>query len=309
MKKVICLIIVSSLIFLLSGCAVTGNSFGDKRIKVVASVYPVYEFAQAIGGDKINLSLLAPPGAEPHDWEPSAKDLVKIREAGLFLYQGNGFEPWVDKMLTQNKTTSSVAVSHDIETLSGIGEDDEEDLDAAGKPVLTIDPHIWLDPVLAVQEANNICEALVSVDPANEAIYRKNLESLTLQLTALDQEYAQAVQKFERKDFVTTHAAFGYLAKRYGLHQVPLMGLAPDAEPTPEKLAQVSKFCREHKVKAVFFETLVSPKLANMLGKETGAAVLVLNPIEGLTEKETKAGNNYFSVMQENLKNLKVALQ
>lgn len=304
MKKGVCCFLLVSFLLMLTGCAgPIGSNAGAKKIKVVATVYPVYEFAKRVGGDKIDLTLMTPPGAEPHDWEPTAKDLVKIREAQLFLYQGNGLEPWVEKMLTQNKTTISVAASHDIPTLPGISEEEEEGENGVG-----VDPHLWLDPVLAQQEVNNIRDALISADEANQDVYTENAAQVNRELAKIDSEYKAATAKFTDKNLVTTHAAFAYLAARYGLNQVAIMGLAPDAEPTPEKMAKVTSFCRQNKVKVVFFETLVSPKLAQMLAKESGATTLVLNPIEGLTDSDMKAGKDYFTLMRENLANLKTAL-
>lgn len=308
MKKVLSCLLLFCLVNLIVGCAGGATTqTSPKKLKVVATVYPVYEFAKQIGGDKVDVLLMTPSGAEPHDWEPTAKDLVKIREAKLFVYQGNGLEPWVTKMLTQNKTTAAIAASQDIPTLAASL--DEENEPAVPADQTAVDPHIWLDPVLAQQEAKNIRDALISADPDNENVYMTNAEQLTDRLAVLDQEYRDTVRTFTKKDIVTTHAAFAYLAKRYGLTQVPLMGLAPDAEPTPEKIAQVAEFCKKNSVRIVFFETLVSPKLANMLSQESGAMTLVLNPLEGLTEDERKAGKDYFSIMRENLANLKTALK
>ncbi len=306
MRKVFHCLLFICLLSLTAGCYNGGTApTNQNQMKVVATVYPVYEFTKQIGGDKINLTLMTPVGAEPHDWEPTAKDLVKIHEAKLFIYQGNGLEPWVGKLLTQNKTTAAIAASENIPTLAAVG-DEENDQPALDQPVA--DPHLWLDPVLAQQEVKNIRDALMSADPDNEDFYHDNAEKLLGRLSDLDKQYRDSTSKFTRKDIVTTHAAFAYLTKRYGLNQVPLMGLAPDAEPTPEKIAQVSEFCKTHAVKAVFFETLVSPKLAEVIGRESGVTTLALNPIEGLTADELKAGQDYFSIMKENLTNLEAAL-
>jgi len=307
MKRVVSLLLLLLIITLTLGCSggLTSQS-GPQKMKVVTTVYPVYEFTKQIGGDKIAVALMTPAGAEPHDWEPTAKDLVKIREAKLFVYQGNGLEPWVEKMLTQNKTTAAIAASDGIATLAAI---EDEDSGALQPGQTAADPHLWLDPILAQQEVKNICTALILADSANEAFYTANAEKLLGQLAALDSEYRAGISKLKKKDIVTTHAAFAYLAKRYGLNQVPLMGLAPDAEPTPEKIAQVASFCKANNVQVIFFETLVSPKLAEMVSRESGAATLVLNPIEGLTDSDMKAGKDYFSIMRENLANIEIALR
>ena len=170
------------------------------------------------------------------------------------------------------------------------------------------DPHSWLDPVLAQQEVDNIMNALVQVDPDNTNYYQENAQKYKAELAQLDKEYQETLTKLPRHDIITTHNAFGYLAKRYHLEQKSMMGLSPDAEPTPEKMAQIVKFCQVHDVKYIFFETLVSPKLAQTIAQETGAQALVLNPIEGLTVEEKEQGKNYISLMRENLINLKKSL-
>ncbi|MDR3591767.1 MAG: zinc ABC transporter substrate-binding protein, partial [Negativicutes bacterium] len=143
---------------------------------------------------------------------------------------------------------------------------------------------------------------------ANSEYYRGNAAKYNQELDRLDAEYRQALANLARRDIITSHAAFGYLAKRYNLRQVAIMGLSPDSEPTPDRMAKVITFCRQHKVKTIFFETVVSPKLSETIARETGARLLVLNPVESLTEAELKQGKGYISIMRENLVNLKTAL-
>lgn len=285
---------------------------GDK-VKVIATIYPVYEFARQVGGDKVDIAMLIPPGAEPHDWEPTAKDLIKIKSAKVFLYNGAGLEP-VDKLLHKDVLGNAVAVevSKSIPLLKGIDEDhDHEGLKSdkeADAQHQQVDPHVWLDPEYAKVEVNNIAQALSQADPANSEFYRANAERYNAELAKLHGEFQSGLANIARRDIVTTHAAFQYLAKRYNLNQTPIMGMAPDAEPTPDKMASVVKFCRENKVTTIFFEALVSPKLAETIARETGAKLLVLNPIDGLTEEDLKQGKDYLSIMRQNLANLKQAL-
>ncbi len=275
------------------------------KLKIVASVYPVYEFARQVGGDKLDLTLLVPPGAEPHDWEPTAREVVAIKAARLFLYHGAGFEN-LDRLLTPEAlgATKAVAVSKDIPVLKhdNAGHDDHKHGDSH------VDAHTWLDPVTAQQEVAAIAAAIAAADPANADYYRQNAARYSAELANLDQEYKTALAGLPRRDIVTSHAAFGYLAARYGLKQIPIMGLSPDSEPTPEKMASIVTFCREHKVKYIFFETIVSPRLAETIARETGAGLLVLNPVESLTADELKQGKDYLVIMRENLANLKKAL-
>lgn len=313
MKKAIFIIPALFILLLVGGCnsKTTQNQAQApvEKMKVVATVYPVYDFTRMIGGDKIDLKLLIPPGAEPHDWEPKAKDIATLKSAKVVLYQGNGLEPYAEKLLTpaQLGNTQAFEVGKNLELLPAT-EEDEDDNDE-GHEKLGNDPHVWLDPINAKQEVKTILEALITADPANKEYYQTNADKLLNDLEQLHKDYQSTLSALPGKDIVTTHAAFAYLAKRYHLNQVPIMGLAPDAEPTPEKMANVVKFVREHHVKVIFFETLVSPKLAETIAKETGAKTLVLNPVEGLTEDEMKAGKNYITVMRENLVNLKIALE
>ena len=284
---------------------------GTNKVKIVATIYPVYEFARQVGGDKVDVSLLIPPGAEPHEWEPTAKDLIKIKSANLFLYNGAGFEP-INKLLTQEVLGGAipVEVSQGIPLIKGPGhENDDHDNGHNHGREGEVDPHVWLDPEYAKMEVDTIVAALIKSDQANQEVYRQNANRYKAELTKLHEEYTAALSTVKRRDIVTTHAAFQYLAKRYNLNQIPVMGLAPDAEPTPDKLAAIVKFCREKQVTTIFFETLVSPRVAQTIAKETGAKLLVLNPADGLTDEDFKKGKNYLTIMRENLENLKTALQ
>lgn len=303
-------------LILLAGCssnkAKVATPDGTPRIKVVATVYPVYEFIKQVGGDKVEVVMLIPPGAEPHDWEPTAKDITRIKDAKIFAYHGAGFEP-VEKLLTKDVlgTTVPVEVSKGVAKLAEDHEDDDhkDDKHKDDKHGHEGDSHMWLDPLSAQQEVNTILAALITVDEKNAAYYKENAEKFNKQLADLDLQYKKSLGNIARKDIITSHEAFGYLAARYGLNQVGIMGLSPDAEPTPDKMAEITKFCREHKVKYIFFETIASPKLAQTIAKETGAELLVLNPIENLTEEEMKQGKNYLSIMKDNLVNLEKALK
>jgi zinc transport system substrate-binding protein len=280
------------------------------KLKVVASVYPVYEFARQVGGDKIDLAILVPPGAEPHDWEPSAKEIIAIKAAKLFLYHGAGLEN-LAKILTPETlgATQAIEVSRGIPALvPEAGEDADHKHGHAGKGHDHVDAHMWLDPQSAQKEVDAIAAAFAAADPPNADYYRQNAAVYNGKLAALDHEYKTALAGLPRRDIVTSHAAFGYLAARYGLRQLSIMGLAPDSEPTPEKMAAVVRFCREHNVRYIFFETIVSPRLAETVARETGAGLLVLNPLESLTADEIKQGKDYLSVMRDNLANLKTAL-
>ena len=291
MRKLFLLVVIFTLF--LSGCGSqpAGSKQGGK-LKVVASFYPMAEFARQVGGDQVTVTTLIPDGVEPHEWEPTAKDLSGIKDAGLFIYNG-GVEPWAPK------------------AVNAIGADKVRALEA-GRGHLELnghlDPHLWLSPKQAQIEVNVIRDGLIQADAAHKDVYTANAAAYNAKLQQLDKQLAALAKTAKRKEFVTTHAAFGHLAADYGLKQLSILGISPEAEPSPAELTQLVSLVREKYIKYVFFETLVSPKVAQTLAAETKAKTLVLNPLEGLTKEERSAGADYLSVMEQNIKNLQLAL-
>lgn len=310
-RSVVALLLVC-LAGLIAGCTANTKS-PDKKVQVVASVYPVQEFVKAVGGERVDVSLLVPPGTEPHDWEPTAKDLAKIKGSALLVYHGAGLEHWAGAVVKPELlgAAKAVEVSKGIALLDAAENElgEETGHNHGGEAHGAKDPHVWLDPVLAQQEVKTVLAALIEVDPAHASEYEANAAAYLKELQQLHAEYTATLQQTAKKELITSHAAFSYLAKRYQLQQVPVMGLSPDAEPTADKMAEIIRFCKEHQVKYIFFETLVSPKLAEVLSREAGASTLVLNPLEGLTVQEYKEGkSSYLTLMRENLQQLKKAL-
>ncbi|KQX45375.1 metal ABC transporter substrate-binding protein [Paenibacillus sp. Root444D2] len=294
---------------LLSGCA-SNTASSDGKLNVVTSFYPMYEFTKQVAGDHANVIALIPPGAEPHDWEPSAKDMQQLKNANVFVYNGI-VEGWAEQSLksADNKNRVVVEASKGIEFMEGLPEEEHQEdhkNEAHGDKIQ--DPHVWLNPVLAVQEVKAIVVGLTQADPANKEDYRKNADAYIGKLKALDESFKTGLKNVKRKEFVTQHAAFGYLAKEYGLTQVPIAGLSPEEEPAPDKMADIIKFAKDNKVQTIFFETLVDPKVASTIAKEVGAKTAVLNPIEGLTDDDKKKNLDYIGVMTNNLEALKKAL-
>lgn len=299
LKSAVCWILFT--VLALTGCSAVSpektKQPGDK-IQVYTSIYPLYDFAKKIGGEHAVVTNLVPPGVEPHDFEFTARDMSKMSEADLFVYNGGGFEPWIERvsrMLNPEKT-KIVEASKPISLLR----DDQH----GGQT----DPHVWLDPMLAKKQASAILDALIQLDPQHQKDYEKNYEALAAGLDQLDREYRDMMEKAAKKEFAVSHASFSYLAKRYGLTQIAVSGLSPSDEPSPKELQQVVEQVKSHDIDVIFFETLVSNRIANVVKKEAGAEVLVLNPLEGLTEQEMKQGKDYFSVMRENKENLAKAL-
>ncbi|MHB1127251.1 MAG: metal ABC transporter solute-binding protein, Zn/Mn family [Bacillota bacterium] len=277
------------MIVITAGC---GPRPGDSdRMRIVATFYPLAFFAREIGKDLIAVDTLVPVGVEPHEWEPALRDMDGIAKARLFIYNGAGLEPWANRLIEGlgPRSPRTVEASQGIELIPG-------------------DPHVWLDPLGAKHIVERIRDALVEVDPANGDQYRSNAGELVQRLEALDTAYSTKLAGARGRQIVTSHRAFGYLARRYGLEQVAILGLIPDTEPRPDELVQIIQLIRHQKISYIFHETLVSPKLAQTIANETGAQTLVLNPVEGLTPEESTAGKDYFTLMQENLDNLSLAL-
>ena len=256
-----------------------------QKIQVVASFYPLAFFTERIGGNLVQVKTITPPGTEPHDYDLSAQDIAAIEHANLLVLNGY-VETWGEKIRENLRDTKIRMVIAGEGLFSGT------------------DPHLWLDPVLAGQESEKIADALISIDPTNASEYRKNQTALVADFDQLDAKFRIGLQTCTRQDIITSHAAFGYLASRYGFRQVPIAGISPDEEPPAQTLANIAKFARENAVKYIFFERLVSPKLADTIATEVSAQTLVLDPLEGIS-----TGKDYFTVMEENLKNLKTALE
>lgn len=310
--KVILLAAAASAV-LLSGCGQKKEANDGGKLNVMASFYPMYDFAVKIGGDKINVKNMVPAGTEPHDWEPATKDITGLEKADVFVYSGAGMEHWAEDVLKtlKNKNLTAVEASSGITLMKGHEHEEGESKEAADEEHEhgEFDPHVWLSPVNAKKEMENIKDAFVKADPANEAYYQANYETYASKFDELDKKYKDTLSPLPNKSVVVAHEAFGYLCNAYGLTQMGIEGLTPDSEPDPARMAQVIDFVKENKVKTIFFEDLVSPKVAETIAKETGAKTEVLNPLEGLTDEQLKNGDDYFTVMEKNLTVLKEALE
>lgn len=280
-----------------------------KKLKVVTSFYPMYDFAVKVGGDKIEAVNMVPSGIEPHDWEPEAADIVSLEKADVFIYNGAGMEHWVDKVLASlsNKNLMAVNTTEGLALLQGHhhedGETDHKEEEAA------FDPHVWLGPPNAKLQMEAIKNALVKADAINAAYYEENYAKYAAEFDKLDAEFKAALDPLPNKTVVVSHQAFGYLCAAYGLTQESIEGLSPDSEPDPLRMAEIIDYVKANKVTTIFFEELVSPRVAETIANATGAVTQVLSPLEGLSDEQRAAGGDYFSVMRENLQALIGALQ
>lgn len=314
MKKLLLILLaVCMSLFLMAGCSSTSTdsenkSTQDEKLTVYASFYPMYDFASKIGGDKVTVVNMVPAGTEPHDWEPTASDITGLEKADIFVYNGANMEHWAEDVLESlsNKDLISVEASKGISLIEGHEEDEEEQSGEEGEGY---DPHVWLNPMNAKMEMENIKNALVEADPDNKDYYETNYTKYAADLDTLDKEFKDTLSPLPNKDVIVAHQAFGYLCAAYGLNQVPIEGLSPDSEPDPARVADIIEFAKKHNVTVIFFEELVSPKVAQTIADSIGAKTQVLNPIEGLSDEQQAAGDDYFSVMRQNLEELKTALQ
>lgn len=288
------------------------NFPSEKKIQVITSFYPLYFFAQRIGGDRISLSAIIPPGVEPHDYELTPRDVAEIENSDLVVVNGAGFEPWFEKIRgdLDSKKINYTVLSEGIDLLEGAGHEEEGAVEEESHADDRLyDPHIWLSPIIAQDMVRKITQGLVKSDSENESYYKANEKKLLGDLSLLNQDFQKGLSACQKRDFVTSHAAFAYIAKQYNLNQVSISGISPEQEPSAQKLAEVSDFVKKNDIEYIFFETLVNPRLSTTIANETGAQTLVLDPLEGLSDDDISAGKNYLTVMRNNLKNLQTALQ
>lgn len=301
-----------------------------ETLGVVAAFYPLQYLAERIGGDAVSVTGLAPPGAEPHDLELSPQQVGQVSDADLVVYL-SGFQPAVDAAVEQeggDRAFDVVTVEPLLDATGddghGHGDEDEHaedehaedehahegeepatDADEHADGDAAKDPHLWLDPTRFATVGDELAERLGAADPDRAADYTARAAALRTELEALDTEYTERLATCERREIITSHAAFGYLTTRYELEQIGITGLSPEDEPAPQRLAEVIEEAQEHQATTIFFETLVSPSIAETIASEVGAETAVLDPIEGL---QPDADGDYFSVMRSNLDNLTVAL-
>lgn len=265
----------------------------DTRTTVVATFYPLAYFAEQVGGEAVRVINLTPSGVEPHEYEPSPRDMAKAGEAKVVLVNGAGLDPWALKSRSEwLKNGQRVVVMS--EALKGEAE--------------VNDPHFWLDPVRVSQIMVIIRDQLIAVDPAQTELFKENTTKALARLAALNTDYTNGLATCAQREVVAAHDAYNYLANRYNLKLYAIAGLSPESEPSARRLADLSDLVKAKKITTIFFESLTSPKLADTLARETGVKTAVLNPIEGLTPDQVASGQDYDILMRENLVQLRLAL-
>jgi zinc transport system substrate-binding protein len=284
-------------------------------LQVVTSLFPIYDFARTIAGDKAQVSLLLPPGMEPHTFEPKPEDMIRINRSGLFIYTGKYMEPWAEAVAKGigNKKVRFVEAGKMVKYRAAVSADDDHHGDKKGEHQQsehgTMDPHIWLDFSNAAIMVDTILEGFVSADPSNAATYSKNADALKARLSSLDARFQMALATCEtRKLLHGGHYTFGYLANRYNLDYHALSGITSDSEPSASRMAALIRQIRSSGVKYLFAEELLSPRLTETIAKEAGVQVLALHGAHNLAKDEFSKGATFFDLMGANLERLQKGL-
>lgn len=284
----------------LAGLSACSAQQSTGKLSVVTAFYPLAFIAESVGGDAVQVSNLTQPGAEPHDLELTAQQIASISSADLVVYQ-KGFQAAVDQAIEANPPqhaldVSSLVTMMDQTSSEGSGTDGHTE---------SQDPHTWLDPNNMKAFATGVDDALSGISPAHKDAFEKNTAAVIASLTTLDTDFSTGLAHCERKEFITSHAAFGYLAKRYGLTQIGIAGLDPSVEPSTGRIAEIQQLAKRYGVTTIFYETLASPAVAKSLASDLGLKTDILDPLEGITDQSL--GTNYIEVMGSNLTALKKA--
>ena len=314
------------------------NEESNGKLNVYASVYPIYDFTKKIGGDKINLSMLTKPGEEPHHYEPSSDDIKNLSKADLFIYNGAGLESFTDKIIESNPDLKTCQASEGVDLIKATHDHDhdhdccqnsddadhnhnhenENNHNHEAKENHSsheeehhhgmYDPHTWLSIKNAKIEMENIKNKLSEIDPDNASYYQKNFDKYAKMCDDLDKEYSQKISVLPNRVMVVSHQAFGYLCGDYGLSQVPIKNISNEDEPDAQTMAQIIDYIKKNNIKYICVEEMISTKIADTIKAETGAQIKVLSPVETLTQEQMDKGEDYFSIMENNLKILEEVL-
>lgn len=316
----ISLLLALTLSLLLAGCSRGGGGGsrgeGEQKLRVVASLFPLYDFARQIGGERAEVALLLPPGAEPHGFEPTPGEVTRLAAADLFIYTNKYMEPWVDDLMKGLGASNLLVVEasrgipllsekEETRSRSGAAEHDHGAPEGGG-----VDPHLWLDFTRAAAMVDNILEGFVSKDPSGSEVYRRNAEAYKAQLIALDKRYAATLARCASRTLVSGgHFTFGYLARRYGLDYVAAYGFSPNAEPSPRDIIALSALLKRQGLTHLFYEELITPRVAETIAREAGAQLLMLHGAHNISREDLAGGATFLSLMEKNLAALATGLR
>jgi zinc transport system substrate-binding protein len=303
---------------LLAACGQSGRPKAvQPHLTIVTTLFPLYDFTRSIAGDKADVHLLLPPGTEAHSFEPKPSDMARLTKADLFIFTSRQMEPWAEKVLkgTDNPSLRVVDTSAGIAMIEAAEDDhhdaaEKHDHGKADHDVHDLDPHVWLDFTNATKMIATIRDALIAKDAANRDFYVQNAQKLTGDLNRLDKKYAAMLTTCEKKTLVSGgHFAFGYLAKRYGLSYQAAYGFSPSAEPSPKDLIQMSRLLKKQKIKYLFYEELIEPRIAETIAKETGVGLIMLHGAHNISRDDLQAGVTFTALMERNYEALRRGLQ
>jgi zinc transport system substrate-binding protein len=279
----------------------------QEKITVVASFYPLYEFASRVVSDRAEVSSLVPAGVETHDWEPTAEDVSRGRAADVLVINSAGFEIWADDMEAKVVANTSEGIEFNYEKENEAGDDEHGHVGAASGGV---NPHIWLDPILAKHQIDKIRDVMASSDPANADYYNQNADRFMAELDSLDAFIRSELADCDKSDFIAFHDAFIHFSERYGLRQHSIHGVSPEREILPQTLQQIIELANEFDINVIYSEDLIDSRLADTIANEIpDGKVLVLSPIEGIDKEEQTVGIGYIDKMKQNIANLKEGLE
>jgi zinc transport system substrate-binding protein len=297
------ILVVIIIVATVAGLFLTNNtgSSPTNKLNVVATFYPLYDFAQNVGGNKVSVSILVPETTDVHDFQPTPSSLAAVSSADVLIYNGAGLEPWIQSIVTSagNSKLIQVDTSQGIQLLPVSSQFQISNQ--------TIDPHIWLNPLNAKQQVNNILQGLIKADPADSQYFTQNANAYEAKLDDLNAQAVNATTNTATKYFVTFHEAFAYFAKQYNVTQLPILGPFQE-EPTPADIQNVVNAINHYHLKYVGYESLENQAIPNTIRSETNATLINMNPIEGLTLQQKAAGDNYITLMQQDINNIHLAL-
>ena len=318
MKKCLIFFIISAVVFGLFACIIkpkNKQSTDSDKIKIVATLFPQYDFAKQIGGEKVEVVMLLTPGTETHTYEPTPQDIINVNDSDLFVYTGKYMEPWADRIISS--VDSNTKVLDASQNINMIKSEDDEEHDEHGEENHEhehhheYDPHIWLNPQNAVIMVQNITNELCEIDKQNEDYYKNNAQVLIAQIKQLDIDTEELVTKSNNKKIAFGGTfAYAYFVNRYGLEYVTAYdSCGESAEPSVAKVKEVIDYMKENNIKVVFYQELSAGKIAESIASETGAKKLIFHTIHNASQDEINNGETYVSLMKKNLENLKVALK
>jgi zinc transport system substrate-binding protein len=298
-----------------ASCRADGEKVASgRKLQVVTSLFPLYDFARNIGMERADVSLLLPPGLEPHSFEPKPGDMVRLNRAHVFIYTNSAMEPWVQDVLkgVQNGNLKIIESGRGIAMMAGHEEraHGKKAGHRHGRDHGGADPHIWLNFSNAAIMVDHILAGFIQRDPLNRVFYQNNAIAYKVKLNTLDRQFKEGLSGC-RKDVIVHggHFAFGYLAQRYGLRYAAVSGFSPDAEPTPAAMVKITKTLKDNGLNHLFYEELLSPRVAGVIARETGVSLLMLHAAHNISKKEFERGVGFLDLMQRNLKHLQVGLQ